>query len=61
MKVENIQCEFFINSIADYLKHKSVLLDLISKTPSEQYEEISNTDWTISKDQKREYLDYNTT
>ena len=58
MKIENIQCEFFINSIADYLNHKSVLLDLISKTPSEQYEEISNTDWTLSKDQKKEYLDY---
>ena len=51
-----------INSVKNHTEHKEILLNLINKieknTMYEGDDKIGNSDWTLPKDHKREYMNY---
>lgn len=58
MKIKQIKTSYIVTKIKEHKTIKKVLLSLIDKIPKNKYESISHTDWSLSKEYKREYLDY---
>ena len=55
IKIEN----FYIKTkIKEHNKIKKKLLSLIDKIPKNPYGNVSNTDWSLPKEYKREYLEF---
>ena len=57
IKIKKIESFYLVTKIKEHKKIKNKLLSLIDKIPTNSYENISNTDWKLPKDYKREYLD----
>ena len=62
MKAIKTHTYSYIYKVKDHNKHKKEILKLVSKIPlrplNEGNDKITNTDWHISKDTRREYFHY---
>ena len=58
MEVKDITCDFLISKVKNHKKHKTILLDLINRMPKSKSQQNSKSDWLLSKDHPREYLNY---
>ena len=58
MEVKDITCDFLISKVKNHKKHKTILLDLINRMPKSKSQQNSKSDWLLSKDYPREYLNY---
>lgn len=58
MKVYNLESFFIINKIKEHKKIKPIILNLINELPNKKWENVTNTDWEIPKENKRDYLIY---
>jgi len=58
MKFYKINSFYIISKMKNHKKIKSKLLKLIDKMPTSSLDKISNTDWSLAKEYKREYLHY---
>lgn len=57
-KIKKIESYYLVTKIKEHKEIKDKLLNLITKIPTNNYEDITHTDWSLPKDYKREYLDY---
>lgn len=56
MRTVPLTLRMFITRIEEHGEYKERLLSLIDKMPQSSYESIAKTDWGLSKDATREYL-----
>jgi len=58
MIIKPLNSFYLINSIENYKFHNKIILDLIERTTKSKFDDITYTDWDISPDIHRPYLDY---
>ena len=58
MDIKELKTEFITLDVPEHFKHKSILLDLISKMPDKSFHQVSKTDWKLPTNFERKYLEY---
>lgn len=58
MKFYELKSFYIITDINEHHQNKEKLISLIDKLPKSTFDNISETDWNLPKETKREYLDF---